>query len=101
MVLTAVSLGVHSVAALMWLWWYCRKLASKAAQALLLLRTIAAANVNRLVNRLDNDGRRALKDLVSASRWWFREQAAAGWNAGGRVVESCIALACVSSGQAT
>ncbi|KAF8069564.1 NUP155 [Scenedesmus sp. PABB004] len=40
-----------------------RLLASKAAQALLLLRTISAANVNRLVNRLDADGRRALRDL--------------------------------------
>eukprot|EP00878_Enallax_costatus_P016050 GHUV01016827.1.p1 GENE.GHUV01016827.1~~GHUV01016827.1.p1 ORF type:complete len:1150 (+),score=458.72 GHUV01016827.1:567-4016(+) len=39
-----------------------RALASKAAQALLLLRTIAAANVNRLVNRLDGPGRRALQD---------------------------------------
>jgi len=43
---------------------HCRLLASKAAQALLLLRTIAAANINRLVNRLDNDSRRALMDLV-------------------------------------
>jgi hypothetical protein len=42
----------------------CRQLASKAAQALLLLRTIVAGNVNRLVNRLDADTKRALRDLV-------------------------------------
>eukprot|EP00879_Flechtneria_rotunda_P022745 GHRR01024022.1.p1 GENE.GHRR01024022.1~~GHRR01024022.1.p1 ORF type:complete len:934 (+),score=353.75 GHRR01024022.1:671-3472(+) len=40
-----------------------RQLASKAAQALLLLRTVAAANVNRLVNRLSKDAQRVLKDL--------------------------------------
>lgn len=40
-----------------------RQLASKAAQALLLLRTIVAGNVNRLVNRLDADTKRALRDL--------------------------------------
>lgn len=49
---------------------HCRLLASKAAQALLLLRTIAAANINRLVNRLDNDSRRALMDLVRI--WWYQ-----------------------------
>jgi hypothetical protein len=46
----------------------CRQLASKAAQALLLLRTIVAGNVNRLVNRLDADTKRALRDLVRVQR---------------------------------
>lgn len=42
----------------------CRLLASKAAQALFLLRTLTAANVNRLVLRLANDTRKKLQDLV-------------------------------------
>jgi hypothetical protein len=39
-------------------------LASKAAQALFLLRTLTAANVNRLAQRLAESTRTALKDLV-------------------------------------
>jgi hypothetical protein len=42
-----------------------RVLASKAAQALFLLRTLTAANVNRLVLRLADATRSALKELVS------------------------------------
>lgn len=41
-----------------------RLLASKAAQALFLLRTLTAANVNRLALRLADDTRRQLQDLV-------------------------------------
>lgn len=41
-----------------------RQLASRAAQALLLLRTLSAANINRLVNRLSAEAQRALRDLV-------------------------------------
>lgn len=42
-----------------------RVLASKAAQALFLLRTLTAANVNRLVLRLADATRSTLKELVS------------------------------------
>jgi hypothetical protein len=41
-----------------------RQLAARAAQALYLLRTLTGANVNRLVARLDDGTRRALKELV-------------------------------------
>lgn len=41
-----------------------RQLAARSAQALFLLRTLTAANVNRLVHRLDDGSRRALRDLV-------------------------------------
>lgn len=44
-----------------------RLLASKAAQALFLLRTLTAANVNRLVLRLAEPTRKALRELVSVT----------------------------------
>lgn len=48
-----------------------RVLASKAAQALFLLRTLTAANVNRLVLRLAETTRKALADLVSGA--WHQQ----------------------------
>lgn len=45
----------------------CRLLASKAAQALFLLRTLMAANINRVVLRLADSTRKALSELVSQS----------------------------------
>jgi hypothetical protein len=49
---------------------FCRALASKAAQALLLLRTLSYQNLTRLAVRLDNVTRRQLKDLVSQGLQW-------------------------------
>lgn len=45
----------------------CRLLVSKAAQALYLLRTLTAGNVNRMVLRLPDPTRKALAELVSKS----------------------------------
>lgn len=45
----------------------CRLLASKAAQALFLLRTLTAANINRMVLRLADSTRKALSELVRQS----------------------------------
>ncbi len=42
-----------------------RALGSKTAQALLLLRTLAANNINRLAKRLDSSSQRQLRELVS------------------------------------
>lgn len=43
----------------------CRALADKAAQALLLVRSLVTNNINRLANRLDDSSKSKLKEVVS------------------------------------